>query len=120
MAAGEAAGKGSGEVKTLALFLLTALAEIVGCYLPWLWLRQQGSPWLLLPAAASLALFAWLLTLHPAASGRVYAAYGGVYVCMALLWLWLVDSVKPTRWDLLGGGLCLLGMAVIMFAPRSN
>ena len=107
-------------VTTLALFLATALAEILGCYLPWLWLRQGRSAWLLLPAAASLALFAWLLTLHPAASGRVYAAYGGVYVCMALLWLWLVDSVKPTRWDLLGGGLCLLGMAVIMFAPRSN
>lgn len=56
------------------LFLLTALAEIVGCYLPWLWLRKGGSIWLLLPAAASLALFAWLLTLHPTASGRVYAA----------------------------------------------
>ena len=107
-------------LNTLGLFVITAIAEIVGCYLPWVWLRQQGSPWLLLPAAASLALFAWLLTLHPAASGRVYAAYGGVYVCVALLWLWLVDSVKPTRWDLLGGGLCLLGMAVIMFAPRSN
>ena len=71
-------------MKTLVLFLLTALAEIVGCYLPWLWLRQHGSAWLLLPAAASLALFAWLLTLHPTASGRVYAAYGGVYVCVAL------------------------------------
>lgn len=107
-------------MKTFALFLVTALAEIVGCYLPWLWLRKQGSPWLLLPAAASLALFAWLLTLHPTASGRVYAAYGGVYVCTALLWLWLVDAVKPSRWDLLGGALCLLGMAVIMFAPRSS
>ena len=105
-------------MKTTLLFLLTALAEIVGCYLPWLWLRKQGSPWLLVPAAASLALFAWLLTLHPTASGRVYAAYGGVYVCVALLWLWLVDAVKPSRWDLVGGGLCLLGMAVIMFAPR--
>jgi len=71
-------------VKTLGLFLLTALAEIVGCYLPWLWLRKGGSIWLLLPAAASLALFAWLLTLHPTASGRVYAAYGGVYIGTAL------------------------------------
>ena len=106
-------------MKTLALFLLTALAEIVGCYLPWLWLRQNGSAWLLLPAAASLALFAWLLTLHPTASGRVYAAYGGVYVCVALLWLWRVDGVTSTRWDLLGAGLCLLGMAVIMFGPRA-
>ena len=63
-------------MKTLGLFLITALAEIIGCYLPWLWLRRDGSAWLLLPAAASLALFAWLLTLHPDASGRIYAAYG--------------------------------------------
>jgi len=105
-------------MKTLALFILTALAEIVGCYLPWLWLRQHGSAWLLLPAAASLALFAWLLTLHPTASGRVYAAYGGVYVGMALMWLWLVDGVRPSQWDVLGVALCLIGMSVIMFAPR--
>src|SRR5690606_1550993 len=72
----------------LGLFALTALAEIIGCYLPYLWLKQGYSAWLLVPAAASLALFAWLLTLHPTAAGRVYAAYGGVYVSMALLWLW--------------------------------
>ena len=106
-------------MKTLLLFLLTAVAEIVGCYLPWLWLRKDGSAWLLLPAAVSLALFAWLLTLHPAASGRVYAAYGGVYIATALLWLWAVDGIRPSRWDLVGVGLCLAGMAVIMFAPRS-
>jgi len=105
-------------MKTLALFILTALAEIVGCYLPWLWLRQNGSVWLLLPAAFSLGLFAWLLTLHPTASGRVYAAYGGVYVGMALIWLWLIDGVRPSQWDMLGVALCLTGMAVIMFAPR--
>ena len=74
-------------LKTLLLFVATALAEILGCYLPYVWLRQNGSPWLLLPAALSLAVFAWLLTLHPAASGRVYAAYGGVYISVALLWL---------------------------------
>lgn len=107
-------------MKTLLLFVATAIAEIVGCYLPYLWLRRAGSPWLLLPAAACLALFAWLLTLHPAASGRVYAAYGGVYVTVAIGWLWWVDSVRPTRWDLLGAALCLSGMAVIMFAPRAT
>ncbi len=106
-------------MKTLLLFVVTALAEIVGCYLPWLWLRRDGTPWLLLPAAASLALFVWLLTLHPTASGRVYAAYGGVYVAVALLWLWQVDKVAPTRWDLLGVALCLCGMGVIMFSPRA-
>jgi len=105
-------------MKTLLLFLLTAVAEIVGCYLPWLWLRRGGSAWLLLPAAGSLALFVWLLSLHPTASGRVYAAYGGVYVAVALAWLWGVDAVRPTRWDLLGAALCLCGMAVIMFSPR--
>ncbi|HRN62332.1 MAG TPA: YnfA family protein [Luteimonas sp.] len=105
-------------MKTLLLFIVTAFAEIIGCYLPWLWLRKGGSAWLLLPAALSLALFAWLLTLHPTASGRVYAAYGGVYVTIAIGWLWLVDQVKPTRWDLLGAMLCLAGMAVIMFSPR--
>ncbi|WP_368562749.1 YnfA family protein [Pseudoxanthomonas sp. UTMC 1351] len=106
-------------MKTFLLFAVTALAEIVGCYLPYLWLRKGGSAWLLLPAAFSLALFAWLLTLHPTASGRVYAAYGGVYVSAAILWLWLIDEVKPTRWDLLGAGLCLAGMAIIMFSPRA-
>ena len=104
--------------KTLALFILTALAEIVGCYLPWLWLRQGASAWLLLPAAMALALFAWLLTLHPAAAGRVYAAYGGVYVAVALLWLWAVDGVRPSWWDVLGVGVTLAGMVIILLAPR--
>lgn len=106
------------ELKTVALFLLTAIAEIVGCYLPYLWLKQDKSVWLLLPAAISLALFAWLLSLHPTAAGRVYAAYGGVYVFVALLWLWLVDGIKPTGWDIAGGLIALTGMAIIMFAPR--
>ena len=106
-------------MKTFLLFVATAMAEIVGCYLPYLWVRKGGSAWLLVPAAISLALFAWLLTLHPTASGRVYAAYGGVYVSAAILWLWLIDGLRPTRWDLLGAGLCLAGMAIIMFSPRA-
>jgi len=104
--------------QTAALFVLTALAEIVGCYLPSLWLRQNKSPLLLIPAAVSLALFAWLLTLHPAAAGRVYAAYGGVYITVALAWLWAVDGIRPSTADYAGVALCLAGMAVIMFAPR--
>jgi small multidrug resistance family-3 protein len=102
-------------LKTFLLFVLTALAEIVGCYLPYLWLRKSGSPWLLLPAALSLAVFSWLLTLHPAASGRVYAAYGGVYIAVALLWLWQVDGVPMTRWDLAGGAIALVGMGIIIW-----
>ncbi len=105
--------------RTFALFLLTALAEIAGCYLPYLYLRQGRSLWLLLPAAISLGVFAWLLTLHPTAAGRTYAAYGGVYVATALLWLWFVEQQQPDRWDLLGVSLSLIGMAVIAFAPRS-
>ncbi len=109
---------GVAELKTLLLYAVTALAEIAGCYLPWLWLRQDRSAWLLLPGAACLALFAWLLTLHPAAAGRVYAAYGGVYVAVALGWLWAVDGIRPDRWDLAGAAVTLAGMAVIAFAPR--
>ena len=103
---------------TATLFAITACAEIIGCYLPYLWLRQGKSPWLLLPSALSLALFAWLLTLHPTAAGRIYAAYGGMYVTIALVWLWLVDGVRPAGWDYFGVALCLAGMAVIMFTPR--
>ena len=105
-------------LKTFALFALTALAEIVGCYLPYLWLKKNGSPWLLVPAAISLAAFAWLLTLHPTAAGRVYAAYGGVYVAAAILWLWFVDGHRPTTWDAVGAAIALVGMAVIMLGPR--
>lgn len=106
------------ELRTFALFVATAIAEIVGCYLPYLWLRKGAPAWVLLPAALSLAAFAWLLTLHPAAAGRVYAAYGGVYVATAIFWLWAVEGLRPTGWDLLGAAVAILGMAIIMFAPR--
>lgn len=99
---------------TTALFVLTAIAEIVGCYLPYLWIKEKAPVWVLLPAALSLYAFVWLLTLHPTASGRVYAAYGGVYVTVAIAWLWLVDGVRPSAWDAAGVALCLAGMAVIM------
>lgn len=104
--------------KTLGLFVATAVAEIVGCYLPYLWLKQGRSAWLLIPAGLSLAAFVWLLSLHPHAAGRVYAAYGGVYVATALVWLWAVDAVRPTMTDVLGAGICIAGMAVIIFGPR--
>ncbi|NBD00774.1 YnfA family protein [Atlantibacter hermannii] len=101
-------------IKTTLLFFATALAEIIGCFLPWLWLRRGASLWLLLPAGLSLAVFVWLLTLHPAASGRVYAAYGGVYVMTALLWLRVVDGVKLSVYDWLGAGIALCGMLIIV------
>ncbi len=101
-------------LKIALLFVATAIAEIVGCFLPYLWLRKQGSIWLLLPAALSLALFVWLLTLHPAASGRVYAAYGGVYVATALVWLRFVDGVRLSTLDWAGAAIALFGMAIIV------
>ncbi|GGC04990.1 YnfA family protein [Pseudoduganella buxea] len=88
-------------LRVCALFAVTALAEIAGCYLPWLVLKQGRSAWLLVPAAVSLALFAWLLTLHPSAAARTYAAYGGMYIAVALAWLRV-----------------LAGMAVIALQPR--
>lgn len=107
-------------MKTLLLYLATAVAEIIGCYLPLLWLRGQGSGWLLLPAAAvSLATFAWLLTLHAAPSGRVYGAYGGIYVAVALAWLWSVDGIRPSIWDWVGVTATLAGMAIIAYQPRT-
>lgn len=104
-------------IKLGVLFAVTAVAEIVGCYLPWLVLRQGKTAWLLIPAAVSLALFAWLLTLHPAAAGRTYAAYGGMYIAVALLWLRFVDGIALSRWDVAGAGIALLGMAVIALQP---
>jgi small multidrug resistance family-3 protein len=106
--------------KTTGLFVITALAEIVGCFLPYLWLRKSGSVWLLVPVVGSLALFVWLLTLHPAASGRVYAAYGGVYVATALVWLRVVDRIKLTALDWMGAGIALLGMAIIVLGWQAK
>lgn len=106
-------------LKISGLFILTALAEIIGCFLPYLWMRKGGSIWLLLPAALSLALFVWLLSLHPAASGRVYAAYGGVYVAVALMWLHFVDGVKLSPYDWVGASVALLGMGIIVMGWRT-
>jgi small multidrug resistance family-3 protein len=105
-------------MRTLLLYSVTALAEILGCYLTYLVLKQGRPLWLLLPSALSLAVFAWLLTLHPSASGRVYAAYGGVYIAAAIVWLWAVDGIRPSAWDMAGVGVALAGMAIIAFQPR--
>jgi small multidrug resistance family-3 protein len=102
--------------RVAALFAVTAVAEIVGCYLPWRVLRQGASAWLLIPAAASLALFAWLLT----AAGRTYAAYGGMYIAVALAWLHFVNGVALTRWDVAGAAVALTGMAIIALQPGAS
>jgi len=105
---------------TALAYIGAAIAEIAGCFSFWAWLRLGKSPWWVLPGMVSLALFAWLLTrVDSDASGRAYAAYGGVYIGASLLWLWLVDGVRPDRWDLAGGAVCLAGTCIILLGPRS-
>ena len=105
---------------TILAYAGAAVAEIAGCFSFWAWLRLDKSAWWLLPGVASLALFAYLLTLVDSdAAGRAYAAYGGVYIVASLLWLWAVDNVRPDRWDVTGALVCLVGAAIILLGPRS-
>lgn len=105
-------------LSTFVLFLVTAMMEILGCYFPYLILNQGRSHWLWIPTALALGAFVWLLTLHPAASGRIYAAYGGIYIFTALLWLRYVDQVYLTRWDIMGGAVVLIGAAMIILQSQ--
>ena len=105
---------------TLFAYAGAALAEIAGCFSFWAWLRLGKSPWWLVPGMASLALFAWLLTLVDSdAAGRAYAAYGGVYIVASLAWLWAIEGLRPDRWDAIGATVCLFGAGIILFGPRS-
>ncbi len=107
-------------MKSIALFAAAAIAEIGGCYAFWLWLRLSRSPAWAAAGVGALITFAWLLTrIDMNFAGRAYAAYGGIYIAAALLWLWCVEGAKPDRWDAIGVGICLLGSAVIVFGPRS-
>ena len=101
------------------IYVAAALAEIVGCFAFWAWFRLDKSILWLLPGMASLGLFGWLLALSPAEqAGRAYAVYGGVYIAASLGWLWAVEGFRPDRWDLTGATICLIGAAVILWAPR--
>lgn len=104
-------------VKILFLFVCTALAEIIGCYLPWLVMKENKSAWLLVPGALALCIFAWLLTLHPTAAGRTYATYGGVYVSVAIGWLYFIEGIKLTTWDVGGVFVIMIGVFIIMTQP---
>lgn len=104
---------------TVLAYIAAAIAEIAGCFAFWAWLRLDRSVWWVLPGVASLCLFAYLLTLVDAEhAGRTYAAYGGIYIVSAVSWLWVVESVRPDRWDVLGSALCLTGAAIILLGPR--
>lgn len=101
-------------------YALAALAEIGGCFTFWAWLRLDQSPLWIIPGVASLALFAWLLTLVDSSeAGRAFAAYGGVYIVAAIGWMWLVEHSPPDRWDVIGGLVCLAGSAIILLGPRT-
>lgn len=104
-------------IKSISLFILTAIAEIIGCYLPFLWMREGKSIWLLVPAFFSLCIFVWLLTFHGSIAGRTYAAYGGVYVVVAMFWMWFIESQKPSLYDLTGVAFILIGSAIIILSP---
>lgn len=102
-------------------YLAAAVAEIAGCFSFWAWLRLGRSPWWVVPGVVSLCLFAWLLTLVDADhAGRSYAAYGGVYIASAVVWLWLAEGVRPDRSDMAGTIVCLIGAAIILWGPRAG
>lgn len=105
---------------TAIVYILAAIAEIAGCFSFWAWLRLDKSPVWIAPGMVSLAAFAWLLTrVDSDAAGRAYAAYGAVYICASLGWLWAVEGTHPDRWDAIGALVCLVGAGIILFAPRS-
>jgi small multidrug resistance family-3 protein len=105
---------------TIPLFIAAALAEIAGCFAFWAWWRLDKSVLWLAPGVVSLMAFAWLLTLAESdAAGRAYAAYGGIYICASLGWLWLAEGVRPDRWDIAGAAICVAGTMVILLAPRA-
>jgi small multidrug resistance family-3 protein len=105
----------------VAIYIAAAVAEIAGCFAFWAWLRLHQPVWWVIPGLLSLALFAWLLTtIDSVYAGRAYAAYGGIYIAASLLWLWLVEGARPDRWDMIGAAVCLIGAAIILFAPRGT
>lgn len=107
-------------VKSFAYMVLAAAAEIAGCFAFWAWLRLGRSALWAVPGIAALILFAWALTrIDVAFAGRAYAAYAGIYVVGSLIWLWQVEGMRPDRWDVIGAGLCIVGAAVIVLAPRA-
>ncbi|MBT4587830.1 MAG: YnfA family protein [Rhodospirillaceae bacterium] len=104
---------------TALIYVGAALAEIAGSFAFWVWLRQDKSALWLIPGIISLIIFAALLTrIDTAFAGRAYAAYGGVYIVSSLMWLWRIEGLRPDRWDMIGGAICLIGAAVILFGPR--
>lgn len=103
---------------SIALFVLAGLCEIGGGYLIWLWLREGKSWWMGLSGGVILVLYGIIATWQPANFGRVYAAYGGIFIMLVILWGWKVDGITPDKFDIIGGVIALIGMGIIMYAPR--
>ncbi len=107
-------------MKSILLQVLAAFFEIAGCFAFWAWLRLGRSVLWTLPGVLSLIVFALVLTrIDSAAAGRVFAAYGGVYIAASLVWLWAVERQPPDRWDVTGAAVCLVGAAIILLGPRA-
>ena len=112
-------GRHNHSMQNLLWFVIAAACEMAGCYAAWTWLRLGRSVWWLVPGALSLVVFAVALTrVDSAFAGRAFAAYGGVYIVSALVWLMVVERTMPRATDLLGSILCLAGAVVILFGPR--
>lgn len=105
-------------LRSVFFFVLAGMMEIGGGYLMWLWFREKWAWWTGAIGSFILIGYGIVPTFQPASFGRVYAAYGGVYVILSLLWGWAVDGVRPDLYDAVGGTLCLLGVGVIMYVPR--
>lgn len=108
-------------LKSIFYFVLAGVFEIGGGYLVWLWLRDGKSIWYGLAGAISLIVYGIVPTLQPpsASFGRVYAAYGGIFIILSIIWGWKIDNVVPDKFDLIGGGIALIGVLIIMYYPRS-
>jgi len=106
-------------LKSALLFVVAGLAEIGGGYLVWLWLREKKGIMLGVMGAVVLVTYGIIPTLQDYPNfGRIYAAYGGIFIVLSLLWGWLVDRKKPDRWDWIGSTICLIGAAIIIWFPR--
>ncbi|EOU1829401.1 YnfA family protein [Clostridium perfringens] len=107
-------------IKSIFYFLLAGVFEIGGGYLIWLWLRQGKSLIYGIIGALVLILYGIIQTLQPENSnfGRVYATYGGIFIVLSILWGWKVDNIIPDKFDLIGGFIALIGVLIIMYAPR--
>lgn len=102
------------------IFFLAAIAEIAGCFSFWAYFKLDKSVWWILPGTISLTLFAYLLTLVESGfAGRAYAAYGAIYICASLAWMWMIENNSPTKFDLIGASFCIIGAAIIMFFAKS-